>query len=1384
MACGNSARAFSLLLLAGASAVRLRADITDITVSGVTSTQAVINYTAPDQNPCSVQVSENVTYTPLVHDVDPLIFAASNLDSRAGSISYLTSRTFVVGKRSADVGLDGRRYSRALQAMTQHYFQITCGLDQATGSFSTTNIPLGAGYFDPVPVDPSAPGVTAWPGFYGRNRSDSVIDPQTGLRILRGTLPQDSFGQRTGQSIYEAQDMSGGGWAPSGCAAVAICVKNAGSGALVNSTGNSGYLFLSNRDNASLFQSKSYQQNVSYDWTKLNLTAWCSGPSCATAAAQDRTVSVCLTVNRVSCESASINQALATQPASYPIGGANPILLDWTNAPAKLNMWEMWYFSGTVNVTQGSAQVIWASGDVFSIWWTNGSQININGVNYTIQSIQNSRSVTLSSPWAGASGSPQYSANNTGFLIQKLTTSTDAISIGLATFDYGYSVTLPADSSGLQLLYWTCSPVEQDLGGGVMGRLCATEVGLYAVESATGVHRSLGAPAVYVSGQYSATGCPIGLSSAVFDATDANKFYCLAQDTIGRTAIFSLKYYGDFLDIGPYSSASYTYMGQTCDANHANQPCLDQVNLTPPPNHLEAQLASYPDWPLAPTAFIAIGGRQGGKIGLWGHMGNQNSRGWEFVFDPATGLVTGAAPTFRYWPARWSGIHSWNNIQDPNFIRMPIGDLVTQSHALSGYDTPGLGPFGAKYLAFSDGVNWNAGAMPAVGQACPAQPGGSPIAANDWPTGNNCVHIQVDGETCDPSPGVLTSGTVSGSTTGAIAASGGVWTPSLDGKPISINGNQYTFHFSTTSTGTITPAPSAAFSNQPYVLLVESTVQSPKCGNPAAFYLQDAAVRDVLMFTAGNPWSWISGQNTEFMRLIVKNGTDWWLERGYKGQPFQTAWPANTMLWQYESSCAFSKNLSYEACDLMWNFSADPQGQNAVGNTLLQDSRDVGGHTGSAFGTGFGIDAKPYPGYLTLYPGGPQQCVPETDWTGNPQYPCYFVRQGAIPTYMNAGPSFVTSMPAFGGIMGIGVPNGVDSHPTADQVNVPASELNWFLDARPMNGGPLMAGTAQSPGVNIGGYLWRFTYAQRGCPSAAACSLQRKLLPTLASVNRFPLLDISRPSTCVETIAGRRPPTRPAPCRIDLIGNGATDWFKYCVAESAGECRTNSAPGDLYVNAPISQPYCDYPGIAVSGGGTYDPCIGPSGAYTHSIVQIGFPAPGSNDWTGSLSRVLTHGLMRYRWFTPYWNVRTFDDASWLFWRADWLDGVRGEWMAAKMLPYPQPDGIQRNDFVPVPVAVTPTDPNTAAAQIEFGYAENGPFDQFFCTSRQEVCVKAAQAGNAYNYAGDHPQPVPCASQCTIQVPAISQRILYYRIRFFDPSGNVLSVTGPAVAVIP
>ncbi len=84
-----------------------------VQVTGLSPTQAVLTYTAPDTNPCTIEVSQSSGYSPLVHDVDPTLFSGADSDSRSSSVTSDTQRIFVVGTRTIQLAQDGRKYSRA-----------------------------------------------------------------------------------------------------------------------------------------------------------------------------------------------------------------------------------------------------------------------------------------------------------------------------------------------------------------------------------------------------------------------------------------------------------------------------------------------------------------------------------------------------------------------------------------------------------------------------------------------------------------------------------------------------------------------------------------------------------------------------------------------------------------------------------------------------------------------------------------------------------------------------------------------------------------------------------------------------------------------------------------------------------------------------------------------------------------------------------------------------------------------------------------------------------------------------------------------------------------------------------------------------------------------
>src|SRR5215469_8728998 len=177
---------------------------TTVTVNkqDVTATQAIIRVVTNQAGYCTYRVSEGSSFTDLVNDVNPNLFAGANLDSRLGSIisgieapnlrqfAQQKEHVFVVGSHTAPLAPDGKHYSRSLQANTLHWVGVTCGTDaEVSTTFTTLNPPLGNDEPELMPFDRSSFGNVQVPSIKWADRTAPYNDPVTGIQLHRMTDP-------------------------------------------------------------------------------------------------------------------------------------------------------------------------------------------------------------------------------------------------------------------------------------------------------------------------------------------------------------------------------------------------------------------------------------------------------------------------------------------------------------------------------------------------------------------------------------------------------------------------------------------------------------------------------------------------------------------------------------------------------------------------------------------------------------------------------------------------------------------------------------------------------------------------------------------------------------------------------------------------------------------------------------------------------------------------------------------------------------------------------------------------------------------------------------------------------------------------------------------
>jgi hypothetical protein len=1283
---------FLLIFLAGCSF----AAITNVRVLGTTATQAAIAYTAPDGSACSIAVSQTADINgnplpPLVHDIDTSLFPGSGQDSRTGSASTGQGRIFVVGKRVAEKGPDGRYYSRALQALTSYYGKIACGTVTSLFTFQTGNIPLGLGYSDPWPADPSAPGDWPVPSSPGAVSNEPFVEPQTGVRVQRLTYPGMGYQGYPNNALNTAYNQgqnpcdTAGPWT-SPC----------------NSIGSTGYASVSNSSGWLVMR----PNNISFGWggtdptygyTLDQLQASLKG-HCTSSNSSLCQVDVCLSMNAgASCANAiqtvtlPLNTDATVNAGAYNPGtiGIDPWLFDST---PHINRPEASTHQGKVTISGTS--VTQTSGDWFSGSWITGGQGRIRLSNTSQADACNASSSTsveatitagfgTSLTLAAAPGSyTYYCAPDFAIMIRRHTAdAASSIYVQSAAFSYVSGQAGEWLDSGFNDI---CSNVPVNGGFQCMIPTGGGSVALVWINPSDGTANMIGPAMANAKStgteQWGATNCPLFAPEAyqtIDDTKAVPTWYCLGYSG-GKQVVLQIAYTGSYNSNRVFSNGDAIGLGNpTASDNYSiSYPNAVITDLTPASlgkdlvslmnSYIGRNMDQYYGQPGDTAMSCSNGPVQQGNMLVYCYRG-QNTFSWLAVFSPGDGVaahagqpggpnIIAAMNTWSYGVSRWSTNHS------------------TQDYGHSGYFGYGadtIGPSTTGLGAASVIVTTNT-PIPGAGSDCSQW--GNPMGV----TGANCTAIQIN-------------------------ASSGSYEP---------------YYWQATAPQTQTPGE-----------------------------LSTAQIGDIwCISTSQTSCNWLNGSN-EILMLIQKGANGQWVFQRNAGHWVVGPAAISGAGIKYLFAMSTSTNLSYYDTnyptyysvgwgnDVLWDYRNDPNGQNPLTDPGFFESHGAQRQTIS-------VEANSYP----YYP-----------WSG-----VYRVRHAAnFPQLFTTPPTYATANPPFAGVAGPASNNNWQSHPSVSGDSATPYEGQAAFDIRPLIG----FGTT-SPGppgafTFVSGQLWVSTPTLTDPDDTNL--LNRKIYATAASSGPHPLLDVSGPASS--------------------ISDQPVDSYKYCVVRVAGECRTGSTAGQVYVNSPgVAYPWCY--GNPVNGQGNpqvNDICITNMPPAGQGLLQFSTLYP---DPSGKFQRVLVkpmNGKLKYT--SGFANVRALPDNSWVMFQGNYLDSSSRNDYLAQMPPLPPADSLSRGGFISVPVTLKPPAGTPVDnAIVEFGYQEyNGN-----CTTRNESCVanKTSVGAVPFQFAGENPAGVPCAAGCTIAIPAISQRMLYYKVKYRDSGNNVLVAAPGQLLVIP
>ena len=1278
-----------------------------------TPRSAVICYTVPSSGAGTAgtwEISESPSYTPLVYDVDTNLFANSNSDNRAGSTSAGRSRCFVAGE-----GGTGIQYAPAAldgRRYSRAFRPVTTYYARLTVGADTATLSFLTANIaagDSYPV--SIPTDSAAPGVSAWPTVDVMDKSKCYNNPVTGICTQ----------VFVLGNFRGIGslnvdfhhqYQATGW-------TNPG-----NILGNDGSLAVTNNTNPIVVTTDT---NDTHNGALGGLTLYVKGyVADACAAGDDRKMSAALTIDGVNAYGPFIDVTLPTQTAygagvETPVGDADPnpvpFLKAWLSAGQAPPRAE--YLnprSGNYTSSANDLTMNWAgSTNSFDQNWVSGSHIVLDSsgtpVETTVTSVTSGTAVTV------ASGSSPTTANwtgpNSGFIIKKKT------ALCPLSIDYVHVVRNHYDSPGLNNGSGTFrqAPYRRYPQG-------------WRVTNCTNA-----SPIVCTTGTAThdiAPGNVVKLAK-VLGNTAANGTFTVSAATGTTFTLQSSTGNGAFSGDGvvwkvtPAATTGYVYQAGNTDGGLQ----LYWIN----PDVTPATIATLGQQRATDAAFssanlsmdnYALDDSDPDAVGFWFATApttdptHQHLYRGTYLGSPSGGLFRDLGSAYDGVDWRWTDTTPSPNSFDAKLTAFdPNCVHCVELNGLLNSNTLVL----AGKLGNQNSLGW-IGAWDTLNNQVAG-------LGNSWSSPNSrfCgVHgasafnfgAQAIVMGWYPFPG---GGDYTGPYNITVTNSGlNTATPSdcatlLSGlglsNPLGITGS----HCSQFTVDTITPA---------------------SAGVPLGQTLGPAILGDRFeVFTSGLI------NDGETIRLVGISGTTVVVERQIWALSSPVAHPSGSKLEEICSSIPNTMlpdhpHIPYYDTVNMWDYAADPHMLNTADRyqqQLITATNFVDQMLGESSHNAYRGDFTVLDG--RALPTAGRSCPQPTMGTAR------WIRYG---DYKSDTAQCHQNNPAFDGFGGTGFGNDLETHPAAG-ATVGTEKNTHIIDGRPHQ---FSAGWQQTV-AKVGGrtYLYKVTgYNENG----NTYDYKRQGVDVWSGHKAT--RDVSSSSL---TIAAHDDPTYA---------------YTYFRVYKANEYVTGSLPNDVYVNVPkAAQAPAGFP-----FGSGYR-CLGSAGQVSDLDDVCVSIAPAHGNYIAQYEMNSTHhdgfGLGSRRIANPFTAPKELE-----FTNLNTNELPDGTWTAIsqflfKLPPYPGRTAVNRVSWIPVPVRVTSVPPGTDNVIVEFGYDPN-----FYCSSRREVCIANAssiQSGSsAFSFAtSDSYSGLSCASGCTVAIPALSQRVMWYQIDYRNASGQTI-----------